>query len=214
MYYEEILTRHEEISPGTFLIGVQRKRDFKPGQSVKLGVRPEDPPRIYSICSGPRDADLCILFSVKPGGLLTPALAEKTVGDRVWISEPYGTFLVGEDPAWMIATGTGIAPFYTRHCAGAMANKTLVHGVRRRNQFYFEEAFAPILGERYHRCCSREAHDDVFKGRVTTFLQSRSDLPTDCSYYICGQARMAVEVRDLLVERGVPYGKIITEIYF
>jgi len=34
---EEILTRHEEIFPGVFVIGYRRVHDFKPGQTIKLG---------------------------------------------------------------------------------------------------------------------------------------------------------------------------------
>ncbi|MBM4152417.1 MAG: oxidoreductase [Kiritimatiellaceae bacterium] len=213
-YTEEVVTRHEEVSPGVFLIGVKRRHEFHPGQSVKLGLHPDDPPRIYSICSGVDDEHLCVLFSVKPGGLLTPELAKLKVGDRIWISEPYGTFLVGDEPAWMIATGTGIAPFYSHLCMGNMTNKTLVHGVRHRNQFYFETDFSPVLQDRYHRCCSREKHTGITEGRVTEFLKTYPELPSNCSYYVCGQARMAVDVRDLLLSRGIPNHRIMTEIYF
>ena len=213
-YEQRTLTRHEEVSPGVFLIGVERTHSFLPGQSVKLGIDPADEPRIYSICSGPDEKDLCILFNVKPGGLLTPALAERTVGDSVWISEPFGTFLVGDEPSWMIATGTGIAPFHARHRMAGLPHATLVHGARRSDQFYFEEAFTRALDKRYHRCCSREQADGLLTGRVTDFLSHRADLPTDCIYYICGQARMAVDVRDLLLAKGVPLKQIKTEIYF
>jgi ferredoxin/flavodoxin---NADP+ reductase len=213
-YEPALLTIHEQIAPDVFRIGIRRLHDFFPGQSVKLGVNRTDPPRIYSICSGPDEDDLCILFSVKPGGLLTPALARLSVGDSVWISEPYGTFVVGDEPSWMIATGTGIAPFYARLQAGAPARTTLVHGVRRTDQFYFEPVFCAELGTRYHRCCSREQRTGLFNGRVTRFLASRPALPPAHSYYICGQARMAVEVRDLLLTRGVSHKKIKTEIYF
>ncbi|MBM4152244.1 MAG: hypothetical protein FJ220_01810, partial [Kiritimatiellaceae bacterium] len=117
-YTEEILMRHDEISPGVFVIGIQRTRPFKAGQSVYLSVNPDDTPRIYSICSGPNEDELCILFSVHPGGLLTPQLARMKKGDRVWISNPYGVFIIGDEPAWLIATGTGIAPFYSALSAG------------------------------------------------------------------------------------------------
>ncbi|GAH54743.1 unnamed protein product, partial [marine sediment metagenome] len=32
--------------------------------------------------------------------------------------------------------------------------------------------------------------------------------------YICGQASMCVDLRDLLIARGVPFANIMVEIYF
>jgi ferredoxin--NADP+ reductase len=49
---------------------------------------------------------------------------------------------------------------------------------------------------------------------VTGFLAKQDQLPQELHYYICGQATMAVETRDLLIEKGIPFGNIITEIYF
>ena len=33
-------------------------------------------------------------------------------------------------------------------------------------------------------------------------------------YYLCGSADMVVEVRDILIGKGIPFGHIISEIYF
>ena len=112
------LTRHDEIAPGVFVIGFQRRHDFLPGQAIKLGVDSKNPPRIYSICSGNQDDELCVLFNIKTDGFLTPKLAEQ------------------------------------------------------------------------------------------------DQLPKELPYYICGQATMAVETRDLLIEKGIPFANIVTEIYF
>ncbi|RKX43924.1 MAG: oxidoreductase [Verrucomicrobia bacterium] len=212
--HRELLTRHEEISHGVFLIGFRRTHDFLPGQAIKLGVDTETPPRIYSICSGAKDDELCVLFNVKEDGFLTPKLAELKVGDAVYASAPYGTFLGTDAAAWWIATGTGIAPFRSMLRSGMGKNKVLIHGVRFLNQFYFEEEVAERLGKNYHRCCSAESAPGIYSGRVTAFLAEQDSLPTDQRYYICGQATMAVETRDLLIEKGIPFGNIVTEIYF
>ena len=133
------LTRHEEISPGVFVIGFKRQHDFIPGQAIKLSIDTEHPPRIYSICSGNKDEELCVLFNVKEDGFLTPRLAQLGIGDSIYASAPYGTFLGTAAPAWWIATGTGIAPFRSMTLAGLAGNKKLVHGIRHLNQFYFEK---------------------------------------------------------------------------
>jgi ferredoxin--NADP+ reductase len=49
---------------------------------------------------------------------------------------------------------------------------------------------------------------------VTDYLQRLPDLPKGDKYYLCGQALMVVEVRDLLIEKGIPYGQIYAEIFF
>lgn len=211
---EKILTRHDEIAPGVFVIGFARTHDFLPGQAIKLGIDTEQPPRIYSICSGNSNDELCVLFNIKDDGFLTPRLAQLKVGDTVYASAPYGTFLGTDQPAWWIATGTGIAPFHCMLKSDMVANKVLVHGVRQRNQFYFEDEFSAALGSDYHRCCSGEDSPDVLSGRVTAFIAAQENLPKDRPYYICGQATMAVETRDLLIEKGIPFGNIVTEIYF
>ena len=196
------------------MIGFRREHAFSPGQAVKLGIDAETPPRIYSICSGIDDDELCVLFNIKPEGYLTPRLAQLKCGDTVYASRPYGTFLCPDSEAWWIATGTGIAPFRCMVQSGMAAGKTLVHGVRHLNQFYFEDELREAPGLRYIPCCSADAADGIYSGRVTSYLDQMTELPPDVRYYICGQAAMAVDTRDLLIQKGIPFTHIVTEIYF
>nr|WP_319511226.1 FAD-dependent oxidoreductase [uncultured Draconibacterium sp.] len=211
--FKQIVTNNEEISPGVHVISFSRNYDFLPGQVVKIGIDNDHPPRIYSICSGNQEDEIRILFNIKDDGFLTPKMAAMIPGDVLYVSEPYGSFLGTKEPAWWIATGTGIAPFYAMYRSGISENKTLIHGVRHLNQFYFEDELEWSLGENYVRCCSQEQSCDVFPGRVTNYLEELTTLP-DVKYYLCGKALMVVEVRDMLIEKGVDYGNIIAEIYF
>lgn len=210
---EYVLTNNEEISPGVHVISFSRDFDFKPGQVVKIAVDRNHPPRIYSICSGYKENEVRILFNVKDDGFLTPKLAAMIPGEEILVSLPYGSFLGTREKAWLIATGTGIAPFYSMIKSGLAANKKLIHGVRKNNQFYFEDELEQELNENYVRCCSAESSCNTFPGRVTDYLNEREDLP-DVKYYICGQALMVVEVRDLLIKKGIPFENIMAEIYF
>lgn len=207
------LTGNEEISPGVHVISFKRNFDFQPGQVVKIGLSPEMPPRIYSICSGNHEKEVRILFNIKEGGALTPKFASLIPGEKIHVSKPYGSFSDNEKPAWWIASGTGIAPFYSMFRSGLSENKKLVHGVRFLNQFYFEDELEWTLGDNYVRCCSQESSCDTFPGRVTDYLTGLSELP-DVNYFICGSANMVVEVRDLLIGRGIPFTSIFVEIYF
>jgi ferredoxin--NADP+ reductase len=213
LLFKQTVTHNEEIAPGVHVIAFRRTTDFLPGQVVKIAVDTEQPPRIYSICSGNQEEEIRILFNIKEEGYLTPKLSAMIPGDTILVTEPYGSFLGSNDPAWWIATGTGIAPFYSMFRSGMSENKTLVNGVSYLNQFYFEDELDWALGKNYVRCCSRETSCDVFPGRVTDYLAGLKELP-DVKYYLCGKALMVVEVRDLLIEKGIRYENILAEIYF
>jgi ferredoxin/flavodoxin---NADP+ reductase len=211
--FEVQLTSNLEISPGVHLFSFKRNFDFSPGHVIKIAIDREHPPRIYSICSGNHENEVLILFNIKDDGFLTPKLATYIPGEKILISKPYGSFTGTKEPAWCIATGTGIAPFYSMFRSGYFENKKLIHGVSYLNQFYFEDELSWALGTNYIRCCSRESSCNVFPGRVTNYLSEITDFPP-VKYYICGKALMVVEVRDLLIEKGVPFENIIAEIYF
>ena len=210
---EYSLTNNQEISPGVHLISFQRDFDFVPGQVVKIAADKNHPPRIYSICSGNSDDEVSILFNIKEDGFLTPKMAGMIPGDKILVSKPYGSFTGSEEKAWLIATGTGIAPFYSMIKSGLGKDKTLVHGVKFLNQFYFEDELDEWLGENYIRCCSREKSCNTFPGRVTDYIVQQQSLP-DVKYYLCGQAHMVVDMRDLLISKGVKFENILSEIYF
>lgn len=203
-----------EISPNVYVISWERKADFSPGQVIRISMDLHEPPRIYSICSGNRDGDISVLYNVKPDGVLTPKLATLVPGDEIFVSTPYGSFFCDDKPAHLISTGTGIAPFHSMIRSGIAGKKVLIHGASHANQFYFEDFLLKELGENYTRCCSREQAEGCFSGRVTDYLQGLPDLPKGDKYYLCGQALMVVEVRDLLIQKGVPYGQIYAEIFF
>jgi ferredoxin--NADP+ reductase len=211
---EATITGNQEISPGVHLISWKRKYAFQPGQVVKITLDPRVTPRIYSVCSGNDEDEIRVLFNIKEDGILTPRLARVIPGMKIWATKPYGSFIDGKKPAWWIATGTGIAPFYSMFRSGISENKTLIHGVSNLNQFYFEDELEWAMGDRYVRCCSYEQSCNVFPGRVTQYLKEINELPTNINYYLCGKALMVVEVRDLLIAKGVPYENILAEIYF
>ncbi len=209
-----LITGNTAISPNVFVISWKRSGDFIPGQVVKIAVDLHVAPRIYSICSGSKEEEISVLYNVKPDGVLTPQLEKMKVGDEIFVSKPYGSFFCDESSAYWICTGTGIAPFNSMVRSGNSKNKKLIHGVSFANQFYFEEYLEKTLGRDYIRCCSREKMGDQFPGRVTDYLEILPELPKGFKYYLCGQALMVVEVRDLLIQKGVPYNQIYAEIFF
>lgn len=204
----------EELSEGIYLFGFRRFFDFKAGQVIGIALQENGPRRLYSICSGENEEDIKILYNVIEEGYLTPRLADLEAGDTIWITEPRGEFICDEDPAVWIATGTGIAPFYAMLRSGLAGNKTLIHGNRYLEQFHFYNEFGASLGESYHRCCTAEQDENVYHGRVTAFIEEVPVLNPSLKYYLCGNAEMVVETRDILISKGIPFDHIISEIYF
>lgn len=204
----------EELSTGIFLIGFKRTFDFEAGQVIGIAVREHDARRLYSICSGEKEDEVKILYKRIDEGYLTPRLSDLEAGDTIWITAAGGEFTGTTSPAIWIAAGTGIAPFYAMFRSGLGENKILLHGNRYLEQFHFYDEFQEALGDNYIRCCTGETGDGVFPGRVTDYLQDRQDLDPVLKYYLCGSADMVVETRDILISKGIPFGHIISEIYF
>jgi ferredoxin--NADP+ reductase len=203
-----------EISPNVFLLSFKRDFTFKAGQVLGLAMSTNDDARLYSIASGEDDDNAGILYNIKPGGKLTPNLAILKPGDNLWITVPFGSYAGSAEPAYWIAAGTGIAPFYSMYLSGMGANKTLIHGSRTLDAFYFSDSLIPDFGSRYIRCCSQQEGEGIFHGRVTQYLEEIDNLPEDQKYYLCGSAEMVVECRDILLSKGIPFSNVVAEIYF
>lgn len=205
------VTGKRKLSDKVYLISFKREVDFTPGQIIGLTNDQKLEPRLYSICSSAQAQDISILFIVKDSGRLTPTLADSNVGDPLWMTPVQGQFVYKDEPAWWIATGTGIAPFYSMYVSGQTPDK-LLQGGRRQADFYFEEEFNPLND--YVKCSSQEERDGCYSGRLTQYIIDYPHLPTDINYYLCGSAEMVVDVRNRLISRGVSFEHIITEIYF
>ena len=203
-----------EISPGVFILSLPPGATFRPGQVVAVTVDWAIPPRLFSLCNGTGDADWQILFDVKPGGLLSPRLAALRAGDPLLVSAPFGSFACGTQGDWWIAAGTGIAPFRAMLRAGLGADMRLIHGSRTPDRFYFEDEFLPLLGPRYVRCCSGAAGEGLYHGRLTAWLRDIPLPQAPTLFCLCGSPEMVVDVRDILIARGITIASIRSEIYF
>jgi len=208
------ITSNTEISHNVFLLSFTRDFTFRAGQVLGLAISPTDDARLYSIASGENDETIDILYNIKPGGKLTPNLAILKPGNILYITVPFGSYAGSDEPAYWIAAGTGIAPFYSMYRSGMGGNKILVHGSRTLDAFYFSDQLTNNFGSRYIRCCSQQEGEGVYHGRVTQYLEEIDELPGDQKYYLCGSAEMVVECREILISKGIAFSNIVAEIYF
>lgn len=207
------VTQNEIVAPGVHLISFTPPLPFVAGQMTAVSITRSGPKRLYSIASGETDPETSILFDIKPDGALTPSLALVKPGDTLACSPAQGSFLATTEPAWLIASGTGIAPFRSMLRSSQTANKRIIHGGRFLDSFYFQDEFKKA-GINYVRCCTRQTAEGIYQGRLTQYLRE-ADLPlSGCRYYLCGSAEMVVETRDLLIGRGISFDNILSEIYF
>ncbi len=207
------ITQIENLGNGAYVFYFKRFFNFTTGQVVALSLHKQDPPRLYSIASGEEEEELAILFKVKHDGFLTPRLAKKSRGDTVFISHAFGAFYgTAQSDCW-IAAGTGIAPFRSMLKSGLAKNKTLIFGGRTEDSFYFHHEFKDHDGLQYIPCSSVMSKEYFYSGRLTEYLKE-NDLNTDRNYFVCGSSELVVQVRDILISKGVEYEQIIAEIYF
>ncbi len=214
LFKRDVLSVEHIVKNKVFQISFAKTKEFIAGQVVALSSNLKIPARLYSIASGEDENEIRILFDMIPEGVLTNQLSKLKKGNSIYVSDPFGRFICDNLPAYWIASGTGIAPFASMFFSGLGKNKILIHGGRRLDSFYYENNFAPALGKNYIRCCSQEKGNGVFEGRLTEYLRDNNNFPTDYKYYLCGSAEMVVETRDILISKGVPFDKIIAEIYF
>lgn len=202
------------IADGVFIISFLRNFKFTAGQVVAIDLVANGQPRLYSIASGENEEYVDILFDEKPDGNLTPFLSKLNSGDTIYVSEPFGTFTSAGGKAFWIASGTGVAPFVSMARSGLAVDKTLVHGGRLDENFYFSEVLTDLMTDGYVRCCSQQQDTQNYNGRLTAWLLDNQNLPTNCQYYLCGSPEMVVQVRDILIEKGIPFHNIVSETYF
>lgn len=111
------ITEVEHYTDRLFRIRTERPRTYRftAGEFVMIGLE-DTPKRAYSITSGPYD-DFLEFYSIKvPDGPLTSKLQKVKVGDTLQVGDkPTGTLTLNNielgGDLWMLATGTGIAPF-------------------------------------------------------------------------------------------------------
>ncbi|MNH20175.1 Ferredoxin--NADP reductase [compost metagenome] len=186
--------------------------------------------RAYSMVSSPFDEHLDFFSIVVPGGEFTSELSRLGEGDSLLIDrQAFGyltldRFVDGRD-LWLLATGTGIAPFlsilqdfevwerfesiklvYSVREARELAYLELIAGLEQRDylaEFAGKLQFIPIV--------TREQHPGALNLRITTLIEN-GDLeraaglaltPEHSRVMLCGNPQMVDDTRKVLKQRDM-----------
>lgn len=243
-YLEMPILAQKEIGKEGKLLSLEKRSDFIPGQVLGLSFKVSDPLRWYSLASSPLDKTWDILYTKQQDGFLTPRLWRAQGKQNILVHPPRGGFVLGKETSyWMVANGTGIAPFYSmlrflqETDPDRIKDIVLVHGVRFPEDAYFRDYFSDLVTKfslTYILCLSaaqktlphpgvtnteifQASQELVFPGRLSVWLELYllgESLPPSVPVMLCGSSGMVNDVRDLLTSNGHNYESILGEIYF
>lgn len=234
-YSRETISHILPLTPSLFSFRCTRHDGFRftAGQFARLGVRTERGNlvwRAYSMVSSPYDEFLDFFSIVVPDGEFTSVLSQLKVGDELLIEkQPQGfltldRFVDGQD-LWMLATGTGVAPFLSilqgLEVWERFENIVLVYSVRSEAELAYRELLEELLSREYvaphaHKfrfvpVVTREQVEGCLNQRITDLLINGQleeavgiqMTPEKSRALICGNPQMVDDTRKLLKERDM-----------
>lgn len=224
-YSEQTVLSVRPWSDRTFSFTLNRPPgfEFASGEFVTLGLKRDGKliARAYSIVSPATDPDLEFLSIYVPDGPLTSQLVHIRPGDSVWLnSKPTGSLTLAHvlpgRVLYMIATGTGLAPFMSlvRDPATFARFETvvLVHSVRTVAELAYRDELAARQSTafRYVPTVTREPFEGerergsalFLSGRLAESLGLPAVDPAHDRVMICGNPEMTREMTHALKERG------------
>lgn len=217
---------------------------FKPGQFTSLALNIDDEliARPYSFFSPPHISPKEFFFYAASDGVLSNQLIKLQVGDKVMAKQqPNGFFILDEIPPaedlWMLATGTGIAPFMSILKDEEVWTKyptvVLVQAVRSHSDLLYQGEINALKlrhGDRFNHqgFVSREAVAGSLPGRIPAALENGSLEQSvglvmtveNSQIMLCGNPGMIKESVEVLKARGFSKnrrrspGQLTTEAYW
>lgn len=206
-HYTDTLFRIRTERPSTYR--------FTAGEFTMIGMVDSDVMRAYSITSGPYD-EFLEFYSIKvPDGPLTSRLQHIQVGDELEVgNRPTGTLRLANlelgGTLWMLATGTGIAPFISllRDPATYEAFDRLhvVWSVRTEAELTAYDAWLQTLDIDYTPIVTRDSGWKGYNKRMTTLIKEgillTNGAPETDKVMICGSMPFNNDVKDMLTGKG------------
>jgi len=200
---------------------------FQAGQFVRIALDIDGArvARAFSLVNAPGEPLLEFYGIVVPQGPLSPRLARLEAADRLFVaSNPAGFLVLSEildaETLWLMATGTGIAPFVSMLRAETPWQRfekvVLVHAVRQAPELVYRDEIERARVKhgprfRYVPIVSREDAPHALRGRIPALLGDASLegaaglklAATDSQVMLCGNPDMLKDTTAALVKRGL-----------
>ena len=200
---------------------------FDAGQFVRiaLDIDGERVARAFSMVNAPGEPLLEFYGVVVPQGPLSPRLARLQARERLFVaSNPAGFLVLSEVPdaatLWLMATGTGIAPFISMLRADTpwqrFDNVVLVHAVRHAPELVYRDDVDRARAKHgarflYVPVVSRADAPRALRGRIPALLadgrlEGAAGLklaPAGSQVMLCGNPDMLKDTTAALVGRGL-----------
>lgn len=204
-HYTNTLFRFKTERPSTFR--------FTAGEFIMVGMGDNDISRAYSITSGPYDEYL-EFYSIKvPDGPLTSRLQNIAIGDEIEIgTKPTGTLTLANldlgGNLWLLATGTGIAPFISLlrdpYTYDAFDSIRVIWSVRYPKEL---EAYHQFLKDQdilYTPTVTRDSGWQGMNKRITVQMadQQQDILPAKDKIMVCGSMPFNEDIQNMLTNWG------------
>jgi len=183
--------------------------------------------RNFSFTTSPNDtARIGICADITPMGPGSVWLKNLTSGDTIAFIGPLGRFTIDKSPTTpkvFIATGTGIAPLRSMiiDCLHSLRTTSLAlyWGLRFEDDIFWNEEFTGYAGKhtnfRYTLTLSRPTPPwNGAIGRVTEHIDEKEKDLAKNEYYLCGNRPIIDDIRQQLLQRGVPENQIKTELFY
>lgn len=199
---------------------------FIPGQTVMLYVAPGIN-RSMSIASSPEEKNAILLVhDVGPMGPYSKWALTAKVGDPMSFMGPLGMFVMDRASPRkkvLVATGTGIAPFYAMAkdylASGGTGIVTLLWGLRHEEDMFWQKQFE-VLARQYSNftyILTLSQPTDAWQGKrghVQEHIFTGEQTLSDVDYYLCGSKAMVDEMRAKLKSAAVPETQIKFELFY
>jgi len=210
----------EHYTDKLFRIRTERPRTFRftAGEFVMIGLE-DTPKRAYSLTSGPYDEYL-EFYSIKvQDGPLTSKLQHIQVGDTIQVSDkPTGTLTLANlelgGNLWMLATGTGIAPFISLlRDPETFDHFNQIHvywSVRTADELQSYDSFLQEQGIKYTAIVTQDPTWTGHNNRITKFIRAGQIVPnlepSEHKIMICGNLEFNNEVATMFGDWGFTEG--------
>ncbi|KWQ04641.1 ferredoxin--NADP(+) reductase [Acinetobacter harbinensis] len=204
---------------------------FTAGQFARIGLKVGDElvVRAYSVVSSPFDETLEFFSIVVPDGAFTSNLQHLRIGDELYLEKiPYGFLTLARyqlplpKDLWLLATGTGLAPFLSMlqdfETWSKYQHIHLVYSVRTASELAYVERiqemaetfgeghsgfkFVPIITREPNAVLHQRLPQLIENGELEQFVGLQFN-PESTHVMLCGNPEMVEETKEALKARGL-----------